>query len=78
MRIWSIHPEYLDVKGLVAVWRETLLAHHVLSGLTKGYTNHPQLNRFKATPDPVDCIDYYLSVVYQEAQKRGYLAAVHG
>ena len=72
MRIWSVHPEYLDVKGLVAVWRETLLARHVLLGLTKGYTNHPQLDRFKAAPDPVNSIDYYLSVVYDEALKRGY------
>ena len=72
MRIWSIHPEYLDVKGLVALWRETLLAKHVLLGLTKGYTNHPQLNRFKAAADPVISIDYYLSVVYEEALKRGY------
>jgi len=72
MRIWSVHPEYLDVKGLVALWRETLLAKHVLLGLTKGYTNHPQLNRFKAAADPVISIDYYLSVVYDEALKRGY------
>ena len=72
MRIWSVHPEYLDVKGLVALWRETLLARHVLLGLTKGYTNHPQLNRFKAAPDPVSSIDYYLSAVYDEALKRGY------
>jgi hypothetical protein len=72
MRIWSVHPGYLDVKGLVAVWRETLLARHVLLGLTKGYTNHPQLDRFKAAPDPVNSIDYYLSVVYDEALKRGY------
>ena len=73
MRIWSVHPEYLDVKGLVALWRETLLARHVLLGLTKGYTNHPQLDRFKAVSDPVNSIDYYLSVVYDEALKRGYL-----
>ena len=47
MRIWSLHPRYLDAKGLVAVWRETLLAKHVLEGKTKGYKNHPQLNRFR-------------------------------
>jgi len=47
MRIWSLHPKYLDTKGLVALWRETLLAKHVLEGKTKGYKNHPQLNRFK-------------------------------
>jgi hypothetical protein len=47
MRIWSIHPKYLDIKGLVALWREALLAKHVLEGRTKGYRNHPQLDRFK-------------------------------
>ena len=40
MRIWSLHPKYLDAKGIVALWRETLLAKHVLEGKTKGYKNH--------------------------------------
>ncbi len=72
MRIWSLHPQYLDSKGLVALWRETLLAKHVLEGKTKGYTNHPQLNRFKATKKPLDAINQYLSAVYNEAVERGY------
>ena len=72
MRIWSLHPQYLDAKGLVALWRETLLAKHVLEGQTKGYRNHPQLKRFKATKNPADSINQYLSVIYEEAQKRGY------
>lgn len=72
MRIWSIHPKYLDTKGIVAVWRETLLAKHVLEGKTKGYLNHPQLIRFKAADNPHDCINQYLSEIYEEACKRGY------
>jgi hypothetical protein len=72
MRIWSIHPEYLDSKGLTALWRETLLAKNVLEGNTKGYKNHPQLNRFRATEDPVSSINHYLSFVYYEAKKRGF------
>jgi len=72
MRIWSIHPEYLDAKGLVALWRETLLAKHILQGKTKGYRSHPQLERFKKLKKPVDAIDEYLSVVYDEAHRRGY------
>lgn len=72
MRIWSLHPQFLDAKGLVALWRETLLAKHVLQGKTKGYKNHPQLNRFKRTRNPVDAIDHYLSFVLLEAQSRGY------
>lgn len=72
MRIWSIHPKYLDAKGLVALWRETLLAKHVLEGRTQGYRNHPQLTRFKGMAQPVDGIHQYLSEVFLEAQKRGY------
>ena len=72
MRIWSLHPKYLDAKGLVALWRETLLAKHVLEGKTKGYKNHPQLNRFKKLKKPLDAINYYLSEVYSEAKSRGY------
>ena len=72
MRIWSLHPKYLDSKGLVALWREALLARHVLEGKSKGYNDHPQLNRFKMNENTVDCINRYLAAVYQEAEKRGY------
>ncbi len=72
MRIWSIHPKYLDTKGLVALWRETLLAKNVLEGNTKGYKNHPQLIRFKNSDNPINAINQYLSAVYQESQARGY------
>ncbi|MDR2905898.1 MAG: pyrimidine dimer DNA glycosylase/endonuclease V [Helicobacteraceae bacterium] len=72
MRIWSIHPKYLDAKGLVALWRETLLAKHVLEGRTKGYRNHPQLDRFKLADKPLDAINQYLALVFEEASTRGY------
>ncbi len=72
MRIWSIHPKYLDGKGLVALWREALLARQVLAGKTRGYRSHPQLKRFRAAADPVGRIDQYLSEVYREAAGRGY------
>src|SRR5690348_4796971 len=72
MRIWSVHPKYLDVKGLVALWRESLLAKHVLENKTTGYKNHPQLNRFKEHRQPLHAINYYLSMVQEEAFKRGY------
>lgn len=54
MRIWTIHPKHIDSKGLVALWRETLLAKNVLEGKTKGYKNHPQLYRFKLTSHPLN------------------------
>ena len=72
MRIWSVHPKYLDAKGLVALWRETLLAKNVLEGNTKGYKNHPQLNRFKAVEKPLEAINQYLAEVWDEATRRGY------
>jgi hypothetical protein len=72
MRIWSLHPKYLDSKGLVALWRETLLAKRVLEGKTKGYKNHPQLNRFKKAEFPIEAINQYLNEVYQEAVIRNF------
>lgn len=72
MRIWSLHPQHLDAKGLVALWRETLLAQKVLLGQTKGYRNHPQLKRFKAHADPLAAIAAYLHEVQREAARRGY------
>jgi hypothetical protein len=72
MRLWSIHPQHLDAKGLVALWREALLAKHVLEGKTKGYRNHPQLDRFKKLKRPLDAINQYLGVIYEEAGSRGY------
>lgn len=72
MRLWSIHPEYLDTKGLVALWREGILARNVLTGKTSGYKNHPQLERFKNHNDPILAIDTYLMDVYTESQRRNY------
>ncbi len=72
MRIWSIHPKYLDQKGLVALWREALLAKNVLLKKTKGYTNHPQLIRFKNSKNPNLSINTYLHYIYKESLERGY------
>lgn len=72
MRIWSLNPRYLDRQGLVACWRETLLAQAVLRGRTRGYTNHPQLVRFRAQAKPLVAIGAYLQGVLTEATARGY------
>jgi hypothetical protein len=72
MRLWSIHPQYLDSKGLVALWREALLAKKVLDGKTKGYNNHPQLMRFRRYKAPLEAISSYLYYIYHEARKRNY------
>ena len=72
MRLWSLHPRYLDAKGLVALWREALLAQAVVSGTTKGYRNQPQLQRFRTHSSPVAATAAYLSAVHAEATARGY------
>ena len=72
MRLWSLHPKYLDPQGLVALWREALLAKAVLRGQTRGYTRHPQLERFKAHPQPRSAMNAYLAAVHAEASRRGY------
>ncbi len=72
MRIWSLHPKYLDAAGLVALWREALLAQAVLRGRTKGYLHHPQLQRFREQQYPLGCIAGYLRMVHNEAVARGY------
>lgn len=72
MRLWSLHPRYLDAKGLVALWREALLAQAVLRAETRGYRNHPQLQRFRDHDAPLDAIADYLRAVHAEAVLRDY------
>jgi hypothetical protein len=72
MRLWTLHPRHLDAAGLVALWREALLAQAVLLGRTRGYTRHPQLQRFLAAADPVESIAAYLRAIADEATARGY------
>ncbi|MBF0425211.1 MAG: DNA lyase [Magnetococcales bacterium] len=72
MRLWTLHPQYLDAQGLVALWREALLAQKVLQGMTRGYTRHPQLLRFQEQADPVGAVAAYLREVHREAIRRGY------
>ena len=72
MRLWSLHPKYLDRQGIVALWRETLLAQAVLRGETRGYRNHPQLARFRNHPAPLAAISQYLKGIHAEAEVRGY------
>ena len=72
MRLWSLHPKYLDARGLVALWREALLAQAVLRGETRGYLRHPQLDRFRESGTPAAAISAYLAAVCAEAVTRGY------
>jgi hypothetical protein len=72
MRLWTLHPRYLDARGLVAAWREGLLAQAVLRGKTTGYMRHPQLLRFRESASPVASIGAYLVALHEEATRRGY------
>jgi hypothetical protein len=72
MRLWTLHPRYLDAKGLVAAWREALLAQKVLLGATSGYKHHPQLIRFLMQDEPVQAIATFLTFLDSEAKLRGY------
>jgi hypothetical protein len=72
MRLWTLHPRYLDARGLVAVWREALLARAVLRAKTRGYRHHPQLLRFRAHTQPRSAINAYLAAIHAEARARGY------
>ncbi len=72
VRLWTLHPKYLDAQGLVALWREGLLARAVLKGATRGYRHHPQLERFRAHASSLAAINTYLRAVAIEAEKRGY------
>ncbi|MGP9537057.1 pyrimidine dimer DNA glycosylase/endonuclease V [Brachybacterium sp. AOP43-C2-M15] len=72
MRLWSLHPRHLDRQGLTGCWREALLAQAVLAGRTQGYRNHPQLERFRAQPEPLTAVGVYLEVLAHEAAGRGY------
>jgi Pyrimidine dimer DNA glycosylase len=72
MRLWTLHPKYLDARGLVALWREALLAQKVLQGATRGYRHHPQLLRFLKTKNPPAALAAYLKTVHEESVRRDY------
>jgi hypothetical protein len=72
VRLWTLHPKYLDPQGLVAAWREALLAQKVIAGKTRGYRHHPQLIRFQRRPRPLDAIRAFLAGLCEEADARGY------
>ncbi len=68
MRLWSLHPSYLDAKGLVALWREGLLALKVFARLLPS----PPVNPVSGAKDPEAAIEAYLWGVYEESLQRGY------
>jgi hypothetical protein len=67
-----VHPRYLDRQALIACWREALLAQAVIDRPAGGYGHHPQLERFRDTPQPAGTVAAYLSGLADEADARGY------
>src|SRR5690554_6201190 len=72
MRLWSVHPRYFDRQALIACWREALLAQAVVADPQRGYSRHPQLQRFQELEDSQRAIGDYLSAIVDEADVRGY------
>src|SRR5215471_17159827 len=70
VRLWTVHPRYLDSKGLVAVWTEALLAQKILASASKAHSHHPQLTRFRSQRDPVAAIGSFLAAIAEEAANR--------
>lgn len=56
----------------MACWREGLLAQAVIGKTSGGYSNHPQLVRFRAMPQPLVSLGAFLAGVVDEADARGY------
>lgn len=73
MRLWSVHPKYLDARGLVALWREALLAQAGGAARRDAMVKaHPQLERFRSHSRPRAAVDKYLRGIHAEATRRGY------
>ncbi len=67
-----MHPQYFDRQALTAGWREALLAQAVIATPGRGYSRHPQLERFRADPAPLVVVGAFLTGIADEADARGY------
>ncbi len=72
MRLWSLHPSYLDIQELFSTWKEGLLAFSVINNPETQLHNHPQLIRFKISGDPIGTLGFYLNEIFLEAKNRGF------
>lgn len=69
-RLWSLHPGYLDQKGLGACWKEAKGAQTSLMNPDAGGQQHSALIRFRAHHDPVGAIGAYMRSLWVEAALR--------
>jgi hypothetical protein len=72
MRIWSIHPKYLDSKELLNLWNETIQAKNEFLTKFSGHFSNKQLERFLDLKNPLEAINSYMSSIYREAVKRDF------
>lgn len=71
MRLWTLHPHYLDLAGLRALWQNGILAQKNIFAQKGGVELHPQLLRFQKTETPEKAIGTYLLYISEEAEHRG-------
>jgi hypothetical protein len=82
MKLWVIDLKYLSNDRLKKLWYDGVVAMEVFDDLDKvcyvegynpkhKYLNHPDLERFKKSKNPVIMIRSYLSGVLMEINKRG-------
>ena len=75
MRIWTLHPRFLDRQGLLGQWREALQAKNALLDPhhSSNVCHERQLRRFKAAKiQALSCMGVYLHAVADEMILRGY------
>jgi hypothetical protein len=71
MCLWSLHPEYQDPRGLVALWREALWCRR-FSEVKGAVMSPPSIGSFSGFGVARRPLPRYLYVVYAEAERRGY------
>lgn len=79
MRLWSLHPSYLDKQALQVCWADALQALEYYKqerAYMKGITNdlspyfYPCLDRFRMTGSPIAHITNYLHGLCDESERR--------
>lgn len=72
MSLWSVHPRYLDNKGLISAWNRGLQLQKQLSTEPARNTGNSQLIMFSRQEKPLHAIGSYLSFIASEGCRRGY------
>lgn len=76
MRIWSLHPKYLDKKELIDSWNDGLRTIGILTRNHQGSIFRPELSRFRSQSEPIIAVEKYLLSIANEAKRRGYMVDI--